>query len=213
MDAKKITSLITAMLVAAAVPAWASLATDPGAYFDGIKTWQGTVTLDSMPGLSGQVEFAVFEADYYNTTYQNNLGISVTGDYVYTYQVLVNAESTIPVDFYSIGINPNISVSDVHLNPFAGTTGGIQTQFQNALSGSVMYVFSTGITGTTNPPRSTVMAFSSDSGPTEGFGVISSGFFAGQIDGIPSPVPEPATLAMLISGAALCVSGMKKKTN
>ncbi len=211
MDARKVSNLILAVLFAAAIPAWASLATDPDAYFDGTNTWQGSVALDNIAGISASVEFAVFEGDTYNLNYAGDLGISVTGDYVYAYQILVNSQSTIPLDFYSVGIDPQVSVADVHLNPFAGIAGGIQTQFQSALSASVLYVFSTGIDGNTNPPRSTVMVFSSDDGPTNGFGVISSGFFAGQVDGIPSPVPEPATMALLISGAAMSCHGFTRK--
>lgn len=210
MDARR---LLLAVLVCAAMPAWASLATDVNAYNDGVTTWQGSFELGTViEDVEGTIEYAVFEADYYNSTYSDLVELEVGGGYVYAYQIFTQPESMIPIDFFSVGIRENVAVADVHVNPFLGVTGGIGTQFLAGLEASVLYVFREGIGGEGITERSQTLVFSSDTPPGLGFAVISGGFFAGEINGIVTPIPEPATIALLTGGCVLCLRNRKKST-
>jgi hypothetical protein len=159
---------------------------------DAISGWTGTVAFDNGSGLNGELDFAVFSAADFNTNFAG-LGY-VPGDaVVYTYQLINSA-------------NPGsdaISAEIVGIASAANTIGTFDIGDVNASSASFIgsnaqWLF--------NPElglgqTSWGLAFSSPHGPTSGSAVTIDGGAMVLLNGIPTPVPEPAAV-VLIAGCS-----------
>ena len=174
----------------------AALWDDPSA----MPYYQGSTTFFSMDGkFNGSVDYAVYEPGYFN---------SAITDYVYAYQVFNDQSSTAGIDFFSV-----VDLSGVSWAWCEPISRGEQLgSFSSAvhLQNSVLYYFPDAVEA---GEHSWTLLFRSDSAPCwpdwEN-GVIAGGA-AGSVNRIvPSPVPEPATLILLFSGAFMALRGRRK---
>jgi hypothetical protein len=132
--------------------------------------------------LNGHVDYAVYapgKCDAY-----------ITDLYVYAYQVF-NSNSTVAIDFFSVGLSADIQVSEAlyALQKNWADPGGSIPNMSLVLPESVLYVFQFDNIGANEHSRT--LLFTSDCAP------------GGAIVELPSPVPEPATLGLLSAGALL----------
>lgn len=154
----------------------------------------GSVPFNNGVGLSGSIDYAVFTAADFNTSFAG-LGY-VPGDaLVYTYQV--NVIGSLGVSAEIVGVS----------NP-ANTIGTFNIGGQNASSASftpnARWLFSPEIpTGTS----SWGLAFSSPNLPIVGASLTVDGGTQALVAGVPTPgpigVPEPASMALLAVGGIL----------
>jgi hypothetical protein len=161
-----------------------------GAAFSGVT---GSVPFNNGVGLSGTIDYAVFSAGDFNANF-GGLGYVPGAALVYTYQV--NVLGNLGVSAEIIGIS----------NP-ANTIGTFDIGDQNASSASftpnARWLFSPEIpTGMT----SWGLAFSSPQLPIVGASLTIDGGTQALVAGVPTPgpisIPEPATLALGVCGAA-----------
>jgi len=158
--------------------------------------------------LAGQIEYAVYE------TYDNN---PLTGGaYVYAYQIISSGDSDVSIDSFSVGILDDAIVSDIGWEAAVG--GEVNPSFAYFSPDaqdpqSAMYLFLpqpqfAGVIGIGE--SSTILLFSSDSRPEEGFGIIEGGSIGGTVEGLPTPLPEPATMVLLGAGGMLVTLTRKR---
>jgi hypothetical protein len=150
--------------------------------------------------LNGFVDYAVYAPGDYTGS------ISFSDDlYVYTYQVSNNSSSPVGIDYFSVGLFPNVQVPDVTYDPAMGYAipGGSNPTMYFKLPESVIYLYQTDNIGAGE--WSTVLLFSSNYGPEMAYGYVSGGVTGGASMELPSPVPEPATFALIGAGALLAL--------
>lgn len=168
-------------------------------YEDPCDIMSGRVDFDnySSPTLAGFVDYAVYAPGDYSGS------ISFPDQYVYAYQFFNNDTSEIGIDFFSVGVLPDITVFNVLDDPlFAyGVPGGVRPSVEFALTESVLYLFQ--LDNVAADEHSSVLLFTSDREPMMGAGVVSGGITGGVIVELPTPAPEPVTVALLGLGAML----------
>lgn len=195
---KKLFRLIAASIIlATASSAQAGILNGHVAAFEGVT---GTVPFNNGVGLSGTIDYAVFKAEAFNASFAG-LGY-VPGDaLVYTYQISVSGTRFVTAEI--IGIS----------NP-ANTIGTFDIGDVNASSASftpnARWLFTPSIpTGGT----SWGLAFSSPNLPIVGASLTIDGGTQALVAGVPTPgpIPEPATLLLVVSGlAARCWSRSRR---
>jgi hypothetical protein len=179
----------------------ASIWQDPNAMGD----WSGRVDFGLAPAsigslaLNGHIDYAVYEP----LKYDGSIDL-----YVYAYQVF--NDSTVAINYFSVGLSPDVVASDAWCDPAMSwaKSGGCISPMALPLSESVLFVFQSG--NIKAGKWSATLCFTSEDGPDMGKGVVSGGNTGGAIVDLPSPssVPEPATLTLLGLGLAL---GLGKK--
>jgi len=129
--------------------------------------------------------------------------------YVYAYQVF-NQSSTVSIDYFSVGLAPDVSVSNVLCDQAAGHAepGGSVPNPWFKLPQSVIYLFPYDNIG--QGEHSLTLLFTSNSDTGMANGAVSGGFTGGAIMALPSPssvwiTPEPATFGLLIGGAFMAI--------
>lgn len=156
--------------------------------------------------LAGQIEYAVYE------TYDNNP--LTDGAYVYAYQIISSADSDVSIDSFSVGILDEAIVNDIGWEAAVG--GEVNPSFAyfspNAQEAqSAMYLFLPQFAGVIGiGESSTILLFSSDWVPQEGYGIIEGGSIGGTVEGMPTPVPEPATMFLVGAGGLLAILTRKR---
>jgi hypothetical protein len=180
----------------------AALWEDPNAMDD----WSGWVkfpalALESGGALSGQIDYAVYEPGKYDGSIDL---------YVYAYQVF--NDSTVAINYFSVGLSTDVQVSDAWCDPAMSwaKSGGSIPGMSLPLSENVLYVFQAG--NIKAGKWSATLLFTSDYSPEMGIGVVPGGV-AGSVNvevPSPSPVPEPATLALISGGAFLALRRKRK---
>jgi len=151
--------------------------------------------------IAGHIDHAVYES------YQNNPLSG--GQYVYAYQIVSSASSNASIDSFSVGILDEAIVSDIGWE--AALAAEVEPSFayfspDAVTPQSAMYLFLPQFAGVIpGGASSTILLFSSDRTPQEGFGIIEGGSIGATVAGLPtpSPVPEPATVFLLGSGGAM----------
>ncbi|MEA3367807.1 MAG: PEP-CTERM sorting domain-containing protein [Planctomycetota bacterium] len=178
----------------------APLVSDPNA----MSAWQGTQAFsasDVGATLQVDVEYAVYAPGAYGASGTDPSGGS---DYVYAYQAFNDQGGTSPLSTLTVGLGTGSGAANIGSDPSSGTPGGTAptvSAFSGAPPSSAGYYF---WRNTIDPPAeySEVLLFTSPNGPRwASAAVVDSGLSDSQP--LPSPVPEPATLALLAAGAGL----------
>ncbi|MDP6380362.1 MAG: PEP-CTERM sorting domain-containing protein [Phycisphaerae bacterium] len=179
-------------------PSSAALIDDPNA----MPSWQGSKTFYTADPL-GTIDIDVEYAVYFPGDYENS-GVDPSGgtEYVYAYQIFNDRlESDLPASILTVGIDPDADVADIGDDSTSGTPLGTIPTF-SAFSGTpatsaVYYFFSNAIDAPSE--WSGVLIFTSPDGPTWRSASISAGG-PSDMQVLPSPTPEPATMAFLLLG-------------
>jgi hypothetical protein len=206
----RICSYIAAVVVAVGMCSYSvladPLATDPNA----MAGWKGTQNFYAYDAglqavLNVDVEYAVYGPGDYG-------GIDPSGgtEYVYAYQIFNDLAGNVPVTLLSVGINPDANPAIIGQDSTTGTPGGIPVTFA-AFSGSpptsAIWYFTSNPIG---PPTelSQVLMVTSIHAPEWYMSTILSGGVS-DMQELPLPTPEPATLALMALGLALV--GLRRK--
>ena len=191
---------VTAVLLALSGTADASpLVSDLNA----MAAWQGTQQFYATSGvtkLQVDVEYAVYAPGKYGLS-----GTDPSGDtqFVYAYQVFNDLLGNVPVSSFSVGLDPTANVANIGSDAGTGTPGGTAptaSAFTGTPPTSAVWYF---FLNTIDPPPaneySTVLLFTSPYGPRWAPGsVLDAGLSDQQV--LPSPLPEPATMALMALG-------------
>lgn len=155
-----------------------------------------------------RIDFAVYEANSYP-------GQEFAEEqYLYAYQIF-NEGSDVSVDSFSMAILPGADVGRIDSNDYEvvdGITPFLQYFSPDAqLVQSAIFAFYPdippfGSDGCIDPnEHSDILFFTSDSKPTEGFGLLVAGCIGTTIPSLPTPVPEPATVVLLGIGGLITI--------
>jgi hypothetical protein len=161
---------------------------------DALPGWTGTVAFDNGSGLNGELDFAVFSAADFNANF-TGLGYVPGDDIVYTYQ-LNNSNNpgsdAISAEIVGIGSEANtIGTFDI---------GDVNASSSTFIGTNAQWLFNPEIgVGQT----SWGLAFSSPHGPVNGAAVTIDGGAMVLLDGIPTPIPEPASLVLIAFGGLM----------
>jgi hypothetical protein len=147
--------------------------------------------------LIGSVEYMVFGPDQYPGT-----TAFPSTDYVYVYRVFNDVESSVSIDFFSVDINTNTIVGNL---TYETEPGDVIPGSQSILSETVLNLFYSMSAPIPQGGQSAILLFSSPFEPTQGFGTVSGGLADSEIVSLATPVPEPATLSLLILGGIFTI--------
>ncbi len=141
--------------------------------------------------LKADVEYAVYAPG----TYPGSDLTSGSG-YIYAYQIFNDLKADVAVDFFSVGIISPATVDNIYTDDTYGYSpdSAVEPSMSNIFAQSAGFIFA----GQSLGPRkwSSVLIFSSDNEPTIGFGTVSGGGLSG-MGNLPTPIPEPATIALV----------------
>jgi len=202
---------VTAVLVGVGGTADASpLVSDLNA----MPAWQGTQQFSVTSGvkkLQVDVEYAVYAPGKYGLSGTDQ---SLGTQFVYAYQVFNDLLGNEPVSSFSVGLDPTANVANIGSDAGSGTLGGTAPT-ASAFTGSpptsaVWYFFM----NTIDPPLaneySTVLLFTSPYGPQWAPATVMDGGLGNTHD-LPSPIPEPATMALVGLGLAGLVARHRRR--
>jgi hypothetical protein len=205
---RNITVFFTCAFVFAA-SAEASLFNDPAAMTGFAGTTAFNVTASTV-SLKGNIDYAVYAPGTYP-------GSDLTGDseYIYAYQIFNSPHANAAIDFFSVGILNGATIDHIYTdNTYGYSPGsGIDPSLSNIFAQSTGFIFA----AQSLYPRdwSNVLIFTSAYSPTMGFGTISGGGACGMA-AMPtpstSPIPEPATIALLLPAILIFTSNRRKIT-
>jgi len=160
--------------------------------------------------LSGQIDYAVYEYDDYPGT------APAEGQYVYVYQIFNSEQSSVGIDYFSAGILGDVVSGGIGYD-FYGAGDGVMPNvlyFSPNLENvqSAVYLFLPPFGGfIESGQHSVLLLYVSDNEPIDdGFSVIAGGSISATAEGLPTPVPEPATIVLLGIGGALLALTRKR---
>ncbi|MGB2975715.1 MAG: PEP-CTERM sorting domain-containing protein [Phycisphaerae bacterium] len=194
-----VVAVMAVLLGCAGLATAGPIAGDPNA----MPAWQGTQQFYATSGvrtLQVDVEYAVYAPGNYGLS-----GTDPSGDtqYVYAYQVFNDLGGNRPVSSFSVGLDPTANVANSGFDAGSGTLGGTAptaSGFIDVPPTSALWSF---LLNTIDPPPaneySTVLLFTSPYGPQWAPATVIDGGL-GNTQDLPSPTPEPATLALMALG-------------
>ena len=199
------TIFLLAWTTAFAVCDGAWLYNDPAAMAGYAGSTSVTVTQSGIE-LKAEVEYAVYAPGTYP-------GSDLVGgdEYIYAYQIFNDLKADVAVDFFSVGIISPATVNSIYTDNTYGYSPSyaIEPTISNIFAQSAGFIFA----GQSLNPRkwSSVLIFSSDNGPTIGFGTVSGGGLC-SMGNLPTPsiIPEPVTI-LLIAPAFLALWNRNRK--
>ncbi len=184
-----------------AIPAWRGT---QNFYVEGTGLFTGaTIDVD--------VEYAVYQpGDYGGSGTDPSDGT----EYVYAYQIFNDLAGNEPVSSFSVGLDAGADPDDIGSDAGSGTTGGTVPS-ASAFSGSpptsaVWYFYLNTIDPTPTNEYSEVLLFTSPYGPQWAPGSLLDSGLSDKHD-LPSPIPEPATLALMALGGLGLLLGRKRQ--
>ncbi len=199
----KISSVVFVFMIAVvSCPAIvnAALYNDSSAVMADSVTFHGT----SGPTFIGYIDYAVYApGDYVGS-------VSFPEQFIYCYQIFNSSTSAAVSDFY-IDLETGATAGNPGYDALSssGVPGGINPSNSNLISGSILYSFSRG--GIPANQHSSVLYFSSDLAPAMGTGLI-IGLNAGMVTvELPTPVPEPATIILLILASPILLKTRRRR--
>ena len=174
----------------------------PGFY--GSRSYSFTEGSDT---LTAEVDFAVYAPLAYPGS-----DPSFGADYAYVYQIFNDAASTVGVEWFSVGLesgaiarNPGEDTSD----DAPGQSGGQSPWMARVGSTSVSWLFDPNVLV---GGYSTTLLFTSPYEPTWKSSALADGGLPTPGSGLlPSPTPEPATMALLALGGLGLLMGRKRQ--
>lgn len=200
------TGLAVLMMAWACGPADAGLLTSVNTGLGG--QYQGTIRYN-LPYVSANVDYGVFAPGMFPFTPANGLVIPAN-QYVYAFQILSLTPGTIPSWAYvgrlSVGLDGNEQVGVVGYAMEANSPppGQLAPTIYQVVNGnlSVGWTFSPALSATSSPVnRSPYLFFTSPFSPETAAATLSG--VSGQTLSLPSPTPEPASLALLVLGGGV----------
>ena len=216
----KIRSFFTALAVVSLLASSSfagTLATTPGAFDDGSMVWQGSVAYDNTLGLNGTIDYVVMTAANFAANFPtagtpasgttlSPSGYTAGDDLVYLYQV--NNAGGFSVSAQIVGIdNPANTIGE-----FRETASDIESSLYGFdIGGNAIWNFS--VPFIAGGQSSTILAFSSPNVPEFGASItVNGGTLAFSSVPTPSatPIPEPASIAMLALGTMFVATRRRK---
>lgn len=188
-----------------AVCADASLYNDPAAMAGYADRTSINITQSDIE-LKVDVEYAVYAPGTYPGS-----DLTSGNEYIYAYQIFNDLKADVAIGFFSVGIIGPATVNNIYTDDIYGYSPGsaVEPTISNIFAQSAGYVFA----GQNLNPRkwSSVLIFSSDNGPTIGFGTVSGGGLC-SMGNLPTPsiIPEPVTI-LLIAPAFLALWNRNRK--
>ncbi len=182
-------SAFVASLLIASTAFAGPLGSDP----TGMAGFTGTASYNAANALLVDLDYAVFAPGVYPDDGINGDDPSNGTEYVYAYQAFGLAGS-VPMSTVTIGLLEPFGANNAMADPAHVMTGGVLPMFSIVLPNSVVTDFSF-------PPvvaggYSSVFLFTSPVPPTwVGGSVVGGGW--GDLQMVPSPLPEPSTLGLL----------------
>ena len=175
--------------------------------------WQGTQQFNATSGvrtLQVDAEYAVYAPGNYGLSADPSGGT----EFVYAYQVFNDLLGNAPVSSFSVGLDPTANVANIGSDATSGTSGGTAptaSVFTGSPPTSAVWYF---FNDTIDPPPaneySTVLLFTSPYGPQWAPATVMNGGLGNTRD-LPSPTPEPATMAFLALGGVGLLLGRKRQ--
>lgn len=209
----KILSILTACVLFCGTAVAGPLLNHADAWTDGNgRTWTGsTHFVDGTGVLEADVEWSVFApGDFPYVGYS-----PTTGEFVYTYQVIVDPGS-VETNKFQVNMKPSNEANNIGwFNDLPGGIAPVAWAFasadpQNLVSADWTFAGDL-IAGTV----SAGLAYSSINAPVDWFGFIQDGGQGGIPQGpLPSPgdvIPEPVTVASLLLAAALLATLRRRR--
>lgn len=180
--------LVTALITSLASATWgASLATDTSALV------KGSVAFTGQPKWSGYVDYAVYAPGVYSGNH-----VDKSTNYIYAYQVFNNAASTAALSSFTVGLLENAGAANPTYDASTGISGG-KASLASSLIGTPPASVFWMLDSVAASEYSTVLLFSSPYSYTFDSATVADGG-QGVTQSLPTPVPEPATLALIAMG-------------
>lgn len=170
--------------------------------------WKGTSTniyTYKSTVLDVELDYAVFDIGDYP-------GSDPSGgnEYVYAYQIFSNNASTVSITAFSVGLADGSGAGNIGDDTSAfqpGVSGGVSHDLASIGSSSAHWGFGWSA-GEEIPAgsNSTVLIFTSPNGPQWNSATVTDGGLPVPGGDLPSPVPEPGSLVLVLIGGALVLA-------
>jgi len=157
--------------------------------------------------LAVHVDFAVYAPGVFPEAGDPSPG----NEYVYAYQILNLEASTVPVTAFSVGHEPGAVINNDGYIQDIGS-GEVEPDIYGVGSSSIQWIWAL-LGGEEIDPteRSSILLYTSPDGPQWDTATMLNGGVPTPVGKLPSPTPEPATIALMATGLALVGIGRARR--